>query len=63
MDKIAPMLNASTKIGGFREHKGASFDDISLNGFLKQQRIMVEKLLNGEVNAKAKIVLSEPSNS
>ncbi|GMY14949.1 hypothetical protein FCV25MIE_10188 [Fagus crenata] len=47
---IAPMLNAS-------------FDDISLNGFLKQQRIMVEKLLNGEVNVKAKIVLSEPSNS
>ncbi|GMY14962.1 hypothetical protein FCV25MIE_10201 [Fagus crenata] len=63
LDKIAPMLNASTKIGGFREHKGASFDDISLNGFLKHQRIMVEKLLNGEVNAKAKIVLSEPSNS
>lgn len=34
-----------------------------LNGFLREQRIKIGKILNGEVSAKAKIVLSGPSNS
>lgn len=34
-----------------------------LNRFLKQQRVKIEKLLSGEINGKAKIVLSGPSNS
>lgn len=34
-----------------------------LNGFLKKQRIQIGKLLNGEINGNAKIVLSGPSNS
>ncbi|KAI3454417.1 hypothetical protein Pfo_011080 [Paulownia fortunei] len=34
-----------------------------LNGFLKEQRVKIGKLLSGEINGKAKIVLSGPSNS
>ncbi|KAL9155584.1 hypothetical protein ABFS82_09G013400 [Erythranthe guttata] len=34
-----------------------------INGFLKQQRVKIEKLLSGEINGRAKIVLSGPSNS
>ncbi|KAA8540757.1 hypothetical protein F0562_024324 [Nyssa sinensis] len=34
-----------------------------LNGFLKEQRIQIEKILKGETNVKAKIVLSGTSNS
>ncbi|XP_052182084.1 uncharacterized protein LOC127794860 isoform X2 [Diospyros lotus] len=34
-----------------------------LNGFLKEQRDNIEKILNGEIDGKAKIVLSGPSNS
>ncbi|KAK4438535.1 hypothetical protein Salat_0187900 [Sesamum alatum] len=34
-----------------------------LNSFLKEQRAKIEKLLSGEINGKAKIVLSGPSNS
>lgn len=60
MDKIAPKNNASH--GGLKEEKGASDHNI-LNGFLKEQRIKLEKVLNGEIEAKAKIVLSGPSNS
>jgi hypothetical protein len=60
MDKIAPKHNASH--GGLKEEKGASGDN-SLNGFLKQQRIKLEKVLNREIEAKTKIVLSRPSNS
>ncbi|CAL9030957.1 unnamed protein product [Prunus brigantina] len=37
--------------------------DLDLNRFLKEQRTKVEKVLDGQVNAKAKIVLSDPSNS
>ncbi|KAL3512708.1 hypothetical protein ACH5RR_025425 [Cinchona calisaya] len=33
------------------------------NGFLKEQRANMEKIMNGEVNRKAKIVLSGPTNS
>ncbi|XP_047341993.1 uncharacterized protein LOC124945580 [Impatiens glandulifera] len=34
-----------------------------LNRFLKEQRMKIDKILNGETNGKAKIVLSGPSNS
>lgn len=37
--------------------------DLDLNRFLKEQRTKFEKVLDGQVNAKAKIVLSDPSNS
>ncbi|XP_031278731.1 uncharacterized protein LOC116137186 isoform X1 [Pistacia vera] len=37
--------------------------DLSLNGFLKEQRIKIEKILNRESDYKAKIVLPGPSNS
>lgn len=64
LDKIAPKLKATTNVGEeFKEEEEYSVDDASLNGFLKQQRIKVRKLLNGELNAKAQIVLSGPSNS
>lgn len=64
LDKIAPKLKASTNVGEeFKEEEEYSVDDASLNGFLKQQRIKVKKLLNGELNAKAQIVLSGPSKS
>ncbi|GMQ09907.1 hypothetical protein CsSME_00053121 [Camellia sinensis var. sinensis] len=35
----------------------------NLNGFLKEQGIKIGKILNGEIDGKAKIVLSGPSNS
>ncbi|KAK6148290.1 hypothetical protein DH2020_019202 [Rehmannia glutinosa] len=34
-----------------------------LNGFLREQRVKIGKLLSGEINGRAKIVLSGPSNS
>ncbi|KAK9278075.1 hypothetical protein L1049_027633 [Liquidambar formosana] len=34
-----------------------------LNGFLKEQKVKIGKILKGEVNGKAKIVLSGPTNS
>lgn len=34
-----------------------------LNIFLKEERIKIEKLMNGEIDGKAKIVLSGPTNS
>ncbi|GMI78230.1 hypothetical protein HRI_001492300 [Hibiscus trionum] len=37
--------------------------EISLNGFLKDQRAKFEMILNGEVESKANVVLSGPSNS
>lgn len=37
--------------------------DIGLNDFLKQQRIMIEKISRGEIDSKAKIVLPAASNS
>ncbi|KAL8465609.1 hypothetical protein ACS0TY_034913 [Phlomoides rotata] len=37
--------------------------DKDFNVFLKEQRLRIEMLLNGEINGKAKIVLSGPSNS
>ncbi|KAL4634169.1 hypothetical protein ACB092_04G179200, partial [Castanea dentata] len=64
LDKTAPKLKATTNVGEeFKEEEEYSVDDASLNGFLKQKRIKVKKLLNGELNAKAQIVLSGPTNS
>ncbi|KAL1568290.1 hypothetical protein AAHA92_03674 [Salvia divinorum] len=37
--------------------------DHEFNSFLKEQRHKIEMLMNGEINGKAKIVLSGPSNS
>ncbi|KAK1377302.1 Nitrate transmembrane transporter [Heracleum sosnowskyi] len=34
-----------------------------LNGFLKEQRVKIKKLISGEIDGTAKIVLSGPSNS
>lgn len=34
-----------------------------LNGFLKEQRVKIKKLIRGEIDGTAKIVLSGPSNS
>lgn len=34
-----------------------------LNKFLKEQRIKIAEIMSGEINGKAKIVLSGPSNS
>ncbi|CAN6585441.1 unnamed protein product [Malus baccata var. baccata] len=41
----------------------AQTQDFDLNRFLKVQRTKVEKVLDGQVNSKAKIVLSDTSNS
>ncbi|KAJ0578380.1 putative DHH phosphoesterase superfamily [Helianthus annuus] len=43
--------------------KDSEVDQLDLNGFLKKQRINILKLLKGEINGKAKIVLSGHSNS
>lgn len=52
------------KNGGLKDQDFNSFlKDQELNGFLKGQRVKIEKLMGGEINGKAKIVLSGPSNS
>ncbi|XP_062029707.1 uncharacterized protein LOC133745618 [Rosa rugosa] len=43
------------------QDQGGGIDD--LNGFLKEQRTKIQKVLDGQVNSKARIVLSDPSNS
>ncbi|KAL4363884.1 hypothetical protein GQ457_04G015440 [Hibiscus cannabinus] len=58
LEKIQPRSNAN---GWSKEDDGSR--EISLNGFLKDQRAKFEMILNGEVESKAKIVLSGPSNS
>lgn len=34
-----------------------------MNGFLKEQRTKIQRVLDGQGNSKARIVLSDPSNS
>ncbi|XWS37193.1 hypothetical protein CRYUN_Cryun19dG0022000 [Craigia yunnanensis] len=58
LEKVAPRSNAN---GWSKEEDGTR--EISLNEFLKEQRTKIEMILNGEVESKAKIVLSGPSNS
>ncbi|XVF54561.1 hypothetical protein PTKIN_Ptkin05aG0190900 [Pterospermum kingtungense] len=58
LEKIAPRNNAN----GWSKEKNGS-PEISLNEFLKEQRTKIEMMLNGEVESKAKVVLSGPSNS
>ncbi|KAK8686279.1 hypothetical protein V6N13_125306 [Hibiscus sabdariffa] len=58
LEKIQPRSHAN---GWSKEDDGSR--EISLNGFLKEQRAKFEMILNGEVESKAKIVLSGPSNS
>ena len=45
------------------KHVLAKGEEASLNGFLKEQRILLKKISSGELHANAQIVLSGPSNS
>lgn len=45
------------------ELKDSELRPLDLNGFLKEQRSKILKLLKGEISGKAKIVLSGHSNS
>ncbi|CAN1729529.1 hypothetical protein LINPERHAP1_LOCUS641 [Linum perenne] len=56
IEKIAP-----NQIGHVDEASGEQ--DLSLNGFLKKQRTKAEQIMNKEIDGKAKIILSGPSNS
>ncbi|XP_020537460.1 uncharacterized protein LOC105640295 [Jatropha curcas] len=59
VEKITgPKVNVN---GWQKEEEGEK--GVSLNGFLKEQRIKIEKILNGEIDSKAKVILSGPSNS
>lgn len=61
IEKVAPKSYVN---GGLvEEEKDGALEKISINEFLKEQRIKIEKILNREVDTKAKIVLSGPSNS
>ncbi|XP_042042562.1 uncharacterized protein LOC121787788 [Salvia splendens] len=53
---------AKTKVSMDQEPNTSSKDH-DFNSFLKDQRLKIEMLMNGEINGKAKIVLSGPSNS
>ncbi|WCJ36150.1 hypothetical protein M5689_017366 [Euphorbia peplus] len=66
VDKIAPKDN-NVKVKT-EEQKGskeveAEGGGVSLNRFLKEQRMKIEKILSGEIHSKAKVILSGPSNS
>lgn len=43
------------------QDQGGGIDDV--NGFLKEQRTKIRRILDGQGNSKARIVLSDPSNS
>ncbi|XVF11670.1 hypothetical protein REPUB_Repub08aG0047200 [Reevesia pubescens] len=58
LERIAPRSNAN---GWSKEEDGTR--EVSLNEFLKEQRRKIDMILNGELESKAKIVLSGPSNS
>ncbi|XWS60354.1 hypothetical protein CRYUN_Cryun07bG0028600 [Craigia yunnanensis] len=58
LEKIAPRSNEN---GWSKEEDGTR--EISLNEFLKEQKTKIDMILNGEIESKAKIVLSGPSNS
>ncbi|PWA83382.1 hypothetical protein CTI12_AA168050 [Artemisia annua] len=53
----------SRKSSPVNELKDLEVGQLDLNGFLKNQRAKIFKLLNGEIRGKAKIVLSGHSNS
>lgn len=58
------MDDGQLKMGGLKDQESNGFSkDQDLNSFLKEQRVKIEMLMNGEINGKAKIVLSGPSNS
>ncbi|PON72305.1 hypothetical protein PanWU01x14_066960 [Parasponia andersonii] len=58
VEKIASKLSSN----GLPSESG-EIRELGLNGFLKERRIKVGKILGGGANAKAKIILSGPSNS
>ncbi|XP_007037768.2 PREDICTED: uncharacterized protein LOC18604974 [Theobroma cacao] len=58
LENIAPRSNSN---GWSKEEDGTR--EVGLNEFLKEQRTKIEMILNGEVDFRAKIVLSGPSNS
>ncbi|KAF9667925.1 hypothetical protein SADUNF_Sadunf15G0073800 [Salix dunnii] len=58
IEKVAPKPN----INGWKKEEEAE-EDFSLNGFLKEEKTKIEKILNRELDSKAKIILSGPSNS
>ncbi|KAF8005891.1 hypothetical protein BT93_K0236 [Corymbia citriodora subsp. variegata] len=58
LDKI---VSKAIGNGGLKEADGAR--EVGVNGFLKEQRSKIGKIFSGEINARANIVLSGPSNS
>ncbi|KAL2321758.1 hypothetical protein Fmac_026137 [Flemingia macrophylla] len=46
-----------------RQHVAPKGDEGSLNGFLKEQRVLLRKISSGELRANVQIVFSGPSNS
>ncbi|XP_015579254.2 uncharacterized protein LOC8278273 [Ricinus communis] len=60
-ERIPPKPNVLISGRQKEEYKGER--GISLNGFLKEQRTKIEKILNGEIGSKAKVILSGPTNS
>ncbi|KAI9087578.1 hypothetical protein K1719_030448 [Acacia pycnantha] len=58
LEKIAsrPVAN------GWSEH-GEAAQIHDLNRFLQEQRILIQKILNGDLHKRAKVVISGPSNS
>lgn len=61
IQKIAP-----TKFNGnewIKDGEAGKEMQLNLNGFLKEQKLKIGKVLNGDIDIRAKIVLSSPSNS
>lgn len=57
-DKISKNLSNRNE-----ELNDSELGHVDLNRFLKEQRIKIQRLMKGEIKAKAKIVLSGHSNS
>ncbi|XP_038685583.1 uncharacterized protein LOC119985368 [Tripterygium wilfordii] len=58
VEKIAPKIKVN-----WRQKEMEEPEEASLNGFLKEQRTKMEKILYGQIDCKAKVILSGPSNS
>ncbi|KAM7272197.1 hypothetical protein ACFE04_026860 [Oxalis oulophora] len=64
VEKTSPNPSMKAELGDQEEPRRFNEGEkISINEFLKQQRTKVERILNGELNSKAKIVLPGHSNS
>lgn len=63
--QLLPVESGRRSISSYSDQNSQNSGDLlkDINGFLKEQRVKIKKLISGEIDGTAKIVLSGPSNS